>query len=74
LEKLRSKLSRAALQRSDLLSKHQQALLQFLYPGRDLQERQVSGIYFLGRAGYGLLDRILNEIHVDSSQHQVLQY
>lgn len=74
LEKLRAKLSRAALQRSDLLSKHQHALLQFLYPARDLQERQVSGAYFLGRAGYGLLDRILSEIRVDSSQHQVLQY
>ena len=74
LEKLRTKLSRAALQRSDLLSKHQQALLQFLYPARDLQERQVSGVYFLGRAGYGLLDCILSEIRVDSSQHQVLQY
>jgi bacillithiol synthase len=74
LEKLRAKLSRAALQRSDLLSKHQHALLQMLYPARDLQERQISGVYFLGRAGYGLLDRILGEIRVDSSQHQVLQY
>ncbi|MBI4164815.1 MAG: bacillithiol biosynthesis cysteine-adding enzyme BshC [Acidobacteria bacterium] len=74
LEKLRAKLSRAALQRSDLLTKHQRALLHFFYPGQELQERQVSGIYFLARAGYGLLDRILGAIQVDSSDHQILQY
>jgi bacillithiol biosynthesis cysteine-adding enzyme BshC len=74
LEKLRVKLSRAALQRSDVLSRHQRALLQFLYPGRHLQERQVSGIYFLSRAGYGLLELLLNEIQLATPQHQVLQY
>lgn len=74
LEKLRGKLARAALQRSDILSKHQQALLGFLYPGQNLQEREVSGIYFLARAGYGLLDQILEAIQVDSSEHQVLQF
>lgn len=74
LEKLRGKLARAALQRSDILSKHQQALLGFLYPGQNLQEREISGIYFLARAGYGLLDQILEAIQVDSSEHQVLQF
>lgn len=74
LEKLRAKLSRAALQRSEVLSKHQRALLQFLYPGQGLQERNVSGIYFLARAGYGLLDQILGAIQVDTSAHQVLHF
>lgn len=74
LEKLRAKLARAALQRSELLTQHQRALLQFFYPEQALQERSISGIYFLARAGYGLLDRILGEIRVDSSEHQILQY
>ncbi len=74
MERLRGKLTRAALQRSELLSRHQQSLLQFLYPGKDLQERQVCGVYFLSRAGYDLLERILSEIQVDSSDHQILNY
>ncbi len=74
LERLRGKLSRAALQRSELLTRHQRSLLQFFYPEEELQERRVSGVYFLARAGYDLLDRILSQIQIDSSEHQLLQY
>jgi bacillithiol biosynthesis cysteine-adding enzyme BshC len=74
LEKVRGKLTRAALQRSELLARHEQSLRRLLMPGKDLQERQVSGVYFLGRAGHELLDRILARIEVRSSEHQVLVY
>jgi bacillithiol biosynthesis cysteine-adding enzyme BshC len=74
MERLRGKLTRAALQRSDLLTKHQQSLVQFLYPANDLQERQIGGVYFLARAGYDLLDRILNEIQIQSCDHQIVHY
>jgi uncharacterized protein YllA (UPF0747 family) len=74
MERLRGKLTRAALGRSDLLVRHVQALSRFLTPHKDLQERRVSGAYFLGRAGYDLLDRLLAQIHVRCSDHQTLQY
>ena len=74
LERVRGKLSRAALQRSELLRRHQQAVRRLLFPEKDLQERQVCGVYFLARASYALLDRILNEIRVESSDHQVFLY
>ena len=74
LEKVRGKLSRAALQRSDLLARHEQSLRRFLMPGKDLQERQVNGVYFLSRAGPELLERIHAQIQVRSSDHQVLVY
>jgi bacillithiol biosynthesis cysteine-adding enzyme BshC len=85
MERLKGKITRAALERSDLLTRHQQALLRLVMPRRDLQEREVSGAYFLGRAGYELLDRILSQIHAPgvareprppcrSSDHQVLTY
>ena len=72
--RLRTKVTRAALERSGLLSRHQQLLLRFLLPEKDLQERQVSGVYFLGRAGYELLARVLSQIQTRSSDHQVLVY
>ena len=58
----------------DLLVRHVQALSRFLTPHKDLQERRVSGTYFLGRAGYDLLDRLLAQIQVRCSDHQTLQY
>ena len=74
LEKVRGKLSRAALQRSDLLARHEQSLRRLLMPGKDLQERRVSGVYFLGRTGYELLERVHAQIQIRSSDHQVLVY
>jgi len=74
MERIRGKLSRAALQRSELLTRHEQALLQFLLPHKDLQERRVGGIYFLGRSGYSLLDRLYERIQIHCSDHQVFNY
>ena len=73
MERLRGKLARAALGRSDLLARHVQALLHFLMPHKDLQERRVGGAYFLGRAGYQLLDRMLPQIQVHCSDHQIFK-
>jgi uncharacterized protein YllA (UPF0747 family) len=74
MERLRGKLTRAALGRSDLLAHHVQVLSRFLLPHKDLQERRVGGAYFLGRAGYELLDRLLAQIQVRCSDHQTLRY
>jgi bacillithiol biosynthesis cysteine-adding enzyme BshC len=74
MERLRGKLTRAALGRSELLVRHVQALSRFLLPHKDLQERRVGGAYFLSRAGYELLDRLLAHVQVRCSDHQTLQY
>jgi bacillithiol biosynthesis cysteine-adding enzyme BshC len=74
MDRLRGKISRAALQRSEMLRRREQSLMRFLMPHGELQEREVGGIYFLARAGYDLLDRLLAQIRVDSSDHQVLAY
>jgi bacillithiol biosynthesis cysteine-adding enzyme BshC len=74
MDRLRGKISRAALQRSEMLRRHEQSLMRFLMPHGELQEREVGGIYFLARAGYDVLDRLLAQIRTDSSDHQVLAY
>jgi bacillithiol biosynthesis cysteine-adding enzyme BshC len=72
MDRLQGKVSRAGLARSELLHRHAQALKGFLMPQKDLQERRVSGAYFLGRAGYELLPRLLSEIQTDSPGHLVM--
>jgi bacillithiol biosynthesis cysteine-adding enzyme BshC len=74
MERLRGKLTRAALGRSELLARHEQALLRCLMPHKDLQERRVGGVYYLGRAGYDLLDRLLTHIQTRCSDHQAVKY
>jgi hypothetical protein len=43
-------------------------------PHKDLQERRVGGVYFLGRAGYELLDHLLKHIQTRCSDHQAIKY
>ncbi|PYV27490.1 MAG: bacillithiol biosynthesis cysteine-adding enzyme BshC [Acidobacteria bacterium] len=74
MDRLRGKITRAALGRSELLARHAQSLLRFLAPRKELQERETSGVYFLGRAGYELLDRLLDQIQVRCVDHQVVRY
>ncbi len=74
LDRLKGKISRAAVQHSELLARHEQDLLGFLTPAGNLQEREISGIYFLAQAGYGLLDRLLNEIPANPAGHHFFVY
>ncbi|MEJ2007288.1 MAG: bacillithiol biosynthesis cysteine-adding enzyme BshC [Acidobacteriota bacterium] len=72
VERLKGKMTRAALSRSDILARHERALLQAIMPEKQLQERMVGGVYFLGRAGYGLLPRLLEQVPADSSDHRIM--
>ena len=72
MDRLRGKVNRAALARSELLVRHAQSLSRFLMPQKDLQERRLAGVYFLGRAGYELLERLRAQIELESPGHQVL--
>ena len=74
MDQLKGKITRAAMGKSELLARHEQSILKFLLPRKHLQEREVCGAYFLGRAGYELLDRLLTKIQTNSSDHQVFPY
>jgi bacillithiol synthase len=74
IDRLRGKISRAAVERSQILQRHEQDLMHFLAPGGNLQERELSGIYFLARAGYDLLDRLLPEIQMTGAEHRLVIY
>ncbi len=74
MDQLKGKIARAAMGKSELMARHEQSILRFLLPRKHLQEREVSGAYFLGRAGYELLDRLFAHIQTNSSDHQVFTY
>lgn len=74
VDKLKGKLTRSAMTRSEILARHEQALLGAIMPEKELQERLVGGAYFLGIAGFGLLERLLEQIPANSSGHCLMSF
>ena len=61
LDRLRERAMAAELRRSEVVSRHAEALSQALYPDGALQERGVAGTYFVARHGIELLRSIYRD-------------
>jgi bacillithiol synthase len=73
LDRLRERAMAAELRRSEVVSRHAEALSQGLYPEDALQERGVAGIYFVARHGTELLRSIHDTMRTDCHDHQILE-
>jgi uncharacterized protein YllA (UPF0747 family) len=73
LDRLRQLATAAELRRSEVISRHAEAVSQKLYPNGELQERGVAGAYFLARHGTELLQGIYDTMHTDCHDHQILE-
>ncbi len=72
LTALRSRAARAELRQSEIGHRHAEFLSNNLYPDKTLQEREFSGIYFLAKHGRELLNQLLEVIHPDCVDHQLV--
>jgi bacillithiol synthase len=73
LDRLRERAMAAELRRSEVVSRHAQALSQALYPENALQERGVAGVYFVAHHGTELLQTIHDTMRTDCHDHQILE-
>jgi len=73
LDRLRERATAAELRRSEVVSRHAEALSQILYPDGSLQERGVAGVYFVARHGTELLRSIHEIMRTDCHDHQILE-
>lgn len=73
LDRLRERAMAAELRRSEVVTRHAQALSQALYPEDALQERGVAGAYFVARHGTELLQSIHDTMRTDCHDHQILE-
>ena len=73
LDRLRERAMAAELRRSEVVSRHAEALSHALYPENALQERGVAGAYFVARHGTELLRGIYDTMRTDCHDHQVLE-
>jgi bacillithiol biosynthesis cysteine-adding enzyme BshC len=72
LTNLRSRAARAELRQTEVAERHARILSNSLYPDKTLQEREYAGIYFLAKHGTELLNGLLDSIHPDCVDHQVV--
>lgn len=72
LTNLRSRAARAELRQTEVADRHTRILSNSLYPDKTLQEREVAGMYFLAKHGRELLNGLLDSIHPDCVDHQLI--
>ncbi len=70
---LRARASRAELRQSEVIGRHSEALSNSLYPDKTLQEREFAGIYFLAKYGREWMSGLLENIHPDCLNHQMIE-
>jgi len=69
---LRSRAARAELRQSGIVARHADFLSSSLYPGKALQEREIAGVFLLAKYGTELLNGLLETIHPDCLDHQLI--
>jgi hypothetical protein len=72
IEALRSRAARAELRQSEVAERKARLLSNALYPDKTLQEREVAGISLVAKHGMELLGGLLEMIHPDCVDHQLI--
>ena len=72
VEQLESRAARAQLTRNEVIERHARQLSTILFPNKDLQERQIGGVYFLAKHGFELLHTLYEAARQDCPDHQVV--
>jgi uncharacterized protein YllA (UPF0747 family) len=70
---LESRAARAEALRSDVITRHADALSSALYPRKALQEREIAGVSFVARYGRELLANLYETIHADCHDHKIVE-
>jgi len=73
INNLRARAARAELRHSEVILRHAETISNSLYPGKELQERSFAGIYFLAKHGKQLMDGLLDAMHPDCLDHQIIE-
>ena len=72
LEHLEARAAKAHLQRAEIVERHASVLSTALFPEKELQERRLAGIYFAGRYGPELIDRLIEHYRPECRDHQIV--
>lgn len=71
LDRLRKRAAAAELRKNAEIARHADWLSATLYPGKDLQERQIAGVSYLARSGRELLEGLVER--AGCPDHQIVR-
>lgn len=72
LNNLRTRFVHNRARRDETTRGQIERLFTILYPNKNLQEREINASYFLARYGYGLIDRLYEEIEPGAPDHKLV--
>jgi uncharacterized protein YllA (UPF0747 family) len=72
LDQLSSRAARAQLTRNEVIERHARQLSTVLFPNKELQEREIAGVYFLAKHGFELLHTLYEAARNECTDHQVI--
>jgi bacillithiol biosynthesis cysteine-adding enzyme BshC len=72
VERLGKRAASAELLRNEIISRHAETLSSNLFPHKNLQEREIAGVYFLAQHGLDLMHTLYEAAQVDCPDHQVI--
>ena len=71
--RLEKRAAQAELRRDEILTRHAEQIENAIYPHKTLQEREISGIYFLSRSGKELVEILIETAQNPCPEHKVLR-
>ena len=73
VETLRTKYVNAATKRNETVERHLESIGNSIFPEKKLQERVINITSFLARYGVGIIERLEQNLSLDTREHQVLE-
>jgi bacillithiol biosynthesis cysteine-adding enzyme BshC len=73
LQGIRDKAARAEARKNTEVLRHADELITALYPNKELQEREIGGVYFLLKYGKSVLDQIKAAVSTECGEHQIVR-
>ncbi len=72
VDRLGKRAARAELLRNEIVARHGDLLSSNLFPHKNLQEREIAGVYFLAQHGLDLMQTLYEAVKVECPDHQVI--
>ncbi len=71
--RLEKRAAQAELRRHEILTRHAAQIENALYPHRELQEREIAGLYFYAKWGPELLERLIETAQARCPEHKIVR-
>jgi bacillithiol biosynthesis cysteine-adding enzyme BshC len=72
INRLEKRAAKAELRRTEILTRHAAQIENSLYPHKELQEREIGGLYFYAQYGPGLIDQLIELAQARCPEHKVM--